>query len=287
MILKRLFITHQKSILLTYCLSLLENLFEVLSPFAIGVAIDGLLKKNYESLTLIICTWLAYLITSVMRQIYDTRTFSIVYSNLATLVVLEQNKQGVPKSQIIARSSLSRGFVDFFERDIPQILRALFGLIGAWVMLFIYDLQIGFYCVTLFVPLFLINRVYIDKTIYLSRKLNDRLEREVEILTECKSEEVFQHYQSLSKWQISLSNAEATNYGLMELFSIVLAIAVLVRTVQLPGIKVGDIYAIISYLLNFLLSLKNVPQLVQQFSRLKDIGDRVKLDIPEISTQLD
>ncbi|MHC5853054.1 ABC transporter six-transmembrane domain-containing protein [Nostoc sp.] len=279
MILKYLFINHKYSIFLTYFLTILENLLELLYPFVFGITINELLKKRYESLILLICMWLVHTITAVSRQIYDTRTFNSVYSHLVTLVVLEQNKQGIPNSQIIARSTLTREFVYFFERDLPEIIRALFGFVGALVMLFIYDIQMGFYCLTLLIPLFIINRIYVGKSIELNRKLNDRLEYEVEILTDCKSEEVYQHYQSLSKLRIYLSNAEAANYGLMQLFSIVLTVVILVRTLQLPGVKAGDIYAVISYLWNFLESFSNIPFLVQQFSRLKDIGDRVKLKI--------
>jgi ABC-type multidrug transport system fused ATPase/permease subunit len=284
MILKRLFFAHRRSILLTYFLTISGNMFELLYPFATGIAIDGLIKKNYEGLTLFTCIWLAQLITSVSRHIYDTRTFTSIYRDLATLVVLQQNKQGVSTSRIIARSALSREFVDFFERDIPQIFKALFGFLGALVMLFIYDIQIGCYCLTLFIPLSIINYKYVKTSIFLNRELNDRLEREVDILSNCQSEEVRGHYQSLVKWQIYLSNAEAANYGLMELFSIALSVFVIIRTIQLPEIQVGKIYAILQYLWNFLASLQNVPALVQQFSRLKDIGDRIQLTSKELFT---
>jgi ABC transporter transmembrane region len=49
-VLKSLFQANHKSILFTYGLTLLENLFELLYPLAIGFAIDRLLKGNYLSL---------------------------------------------------------------------------------------------------------------------------------------------------------------------------------------------------------------------------------------------
>ncbi|NJO94608.1 MAG: hypothetical protein HC820_10280 [Hydrococcus sp. RM1_1_31] len=277
MIVKRLFITHYCSILLTYFLTLLENLFGLFYPWATGVAIDELFKKSYEGLILLACIRLAHVITEVVRRIYDTHVFTNIYSNLATLVVLEQNQKGVSTSQMIARSALSREFVDFFERDVPEVFQALFSFIGALMMLFIYDLQIGLYSTVILVPLLIINRLYISKSIDFNRELNDRLEHEVEILMNCNREEVYEHYQSLVKWRIYLSNAEATNYGLIEIFSIPLIIVVLLRTILLPGIQVGQIYAVLSYLWNFLNSIRTVPFLLQQFSRLKDIGDRVQL----------
>lgn len=278
MILKRLFTTHHRSILLTYFLTLLENLFGLSYPWATGVAIDGLFKRSYEGLILLACIRMAHVITEVSRRLYDTRVFANIYSNLATIVVLEQNKNNVPTSQVIARSALSREFVDFFERDIPEVFQALCGFIGALAMLFIYDFKIGLYSMVILVPLLIINRVYISKSIDFNRELNDRLEHEVKILTTCNGEEVYKHYQSLVKWRIYLSNAEATNYGLIEFFSIPLIIIVLLRTIQIPAIQVGQIYAVLSYLWSFLNSIRIAPLLLQQFSRLKDIGDRVQLN---------
>jgi ABC-type multidrug transport system fused ATPase/permease subunit len=287
MILRRLFVTYYRSILFTYFLTLLETLLRLISPWAIGVAIDGLLKKNYQGLVLLACIRIAYVITVVSRQVYDTRVFANIYSNLATIVVLEQNQKGVSTSQVIARSALSREFVSFFESDIPLVFQAFFGFIGALVMLYKYDFQNGLYSTTIIIPLLIINRVYVRKSIGFHRELNDRLEREVDVLTDSRSEKVYNHYQSLVKWRIKLSNAEAGNYGLVELFSIPLTILVLIRTIQLPGIQLGEIYAVLQYLGNYLGSLGTLPMLLQQFSHLKDIGDRVQLTSQELFTEND
>ncbi len=105
----------------------------------------------------------------------------------------------------------------------------------------------------------------------------------MEIIATCHPEKVRSHYTLLAKWRVRLSNAEAVNYGLMELFTIALAATVLIRTIAIPGIQAGEIYAIISYLWNFLKSLDDVPVLVQQFTRLQDIGDRMQLSTDILS----
>ncbi len=186
-------------------------------------------------------------------------------------------------SQIVARSALSREFVDFFELNIPQIIAGLFGFIGALAMLFIYDVQIGLYCLVLLIPLIVINRSYAQKSQGLNQNLNNQLEQEVTILTQFKIEAVRSHYLSLAKWRVHLSNAEALNYGVMELFTILLAATVLVRTTWIPGIQAGEIYAIVSYLWNFLKSLEDIPSLVQQVSRLQDIGQRMHISSEALS----
>jgi hypothetical protein len=100
-VLKRLFRANCRVILLTYGLTLLENSFELLYPLAIGFAIDQLLKGNYSSIIPFLCTWLAHAITAISRHVYDTLTFTSIYSNLATAMVIEQTKQGALTSQVM------------------------------------------------------------------------------------------------------------------------------------------------------------------------------------------
>lgn len=281
--LQGLFSSYRWSILRTYGLTLLENLFELLYPWAIGVAIDGLLRNDYASLLPLAIAWITHTITGVSRQVYDTSIFTRIYGNLATSVVLEQARRGVSTSQIVARSALSREFVDFFEQDIPQVITTLFSFIGALVMLYLYDWQIGNYCVTLLLPLLVINHLYARRSRRLNQQLNDQLEAEVEILSQRAPAAIDLHYRLLAKWRVRLSNAEAANWGVMELFVIGLSLVVLVRTVTLPQTQPGEIYAVIAYFWNYVSSLDDVPRLVQQFSRLQDIGERMQVNELELS----
>jgi ABC-type multidrug transport system fused ATPase/permease subunit len=273
--LQHIFSKYRGSILLTYGLTLLENLFELIHPLTIGIAINGLLQQSYGSLIPFAAAWLVHALMSVFRQTYDTQIFSRIYTKLATSTVLAQTKQGVPLSQIAARSSLSREFVSFFERDIPEIINSLFGFVGALVMLFIYDWQIGFYCLLLLLPLSIVNYAYSRRTRLLHQKLNDQLESEVSVLSSQQPAMIQFHYTSLAKWRIQLSNAEAITWLILEIFIVAVFAAILMRTVTALGVKIGDIYAIISYTWNYRQSLDRVPFLVQQFNRLQDIGSRM------------
>jgi len=62
-------------------------------------------------------------------------------------------------------------------------------------------------------------------------------------------------------------------------FNIGLSAAVILRVASLHRIQPGTIYAILAYLWNFIASLNNVPMLVQQLSRLKDIATRMEQSI--------
>lgn len=277
-LLQVLFLKYRGLILITYGLTFLENVFELLYPFVIGLTIDRLLQGSSIGLTALVSIWLLHTVIEVGRNIYDTRAFTQIYSHLASSLVRGQKQQGIPTSQIVARSSLSREFVDFFEQDIPRMITALFGFVGAWVMLLIYDVQIALYCLLLCIPLFGINYFYARKSLGLNHQLNNQLEREVDILGGKHLENVQLHFQRLSKIRIRLSNATALNWGVMELLIIVLFLAILIRTVMLFGSQPGEIYAVIAYAWNYRQSLDVVPTLVQQLGRLQDIGERMQLN---------
>lgn len=262
---------------MTYIVTLAENMFELSYPSLTGLAVNGLLKHDFTGLWLLLGVWLAHTATGVFRQSYDTRVFAEIYTDLATRTVSEQETKGFSTSQIVARSSLSREFVNFFERDIPATVNSLFGLLGALVLLFFYDAWSAGFCLMLLVPLAILNRGYSKRTLKLNQRLNNQLEREVTMLTRRRPSRVFGHYRLLAKWRISLSDAEATNWGIMELFSIILSAAVIIRVASLPHIEPGTIYAMLAYLWNFLASLNHVPALVQQLSRLQDIARRMNL----------
>jgi ABC-type multidrug transport system fused ATPase/permease subunit len=275
-LLQTIFGKYRGRILVTYSVTLAENLFELFYPSLTGLAVNGLLKHDFSGLGMLLGVWFAHTATGVFRQSYDTRVFSSIYSDLATRTVSEQETKGVSTSQIVARSSLSREFVNFFERDVPATVNSVFGLMGALVLLFFYDAWSAAFCLMLLVPLAILNRSYSRRTLTLNRRLNNQLEREVTILTRRRPSRVLGHYRLLARWRSELSDAEAMNWGVMELFSIALSAAVIIRVASLPHIEPGTIYAMLAYLWNFLASLNHVPALVQQLSRLKDIARRME-----------
>jgi ABC-type multidrug transport system fused ATPase/permease subunit len=278
--LQAIFGNYRGRILATYSVTILENLFELLYPSVTGIAVNGLLKHDFAGLGLLLGVWLVHTATGVFRQSYDTRVFASIYTELATRTVAEQDKIGVSTSQIVARSSLSREFVNFFERDIPSTVNSVFGLLGALVLLLFYDAWSACFCLMLLLPLVFLNRRYSRRTLALNKRLNNQLEREVAILTRRTAGRVLGHYRLLAKWRILLSDAEAANWGVMELFNIGLAAAVIMRIASLQNIESGTIYAMLAYLWNFIASLNNVPALVQQLSRIKDIARRMEQTVP-------
>jgi hypothetical protein len=75
---------------------------------------------------------------------------------------------------------------------------------------------------------------------------------------------------------MKLSDAEAWNWGIVEILSILVFVAVLARATYLPNTETGDIFAILSYVWRLMENLDHIPEIVQQLSRLIDIRKRIE-----------
>jgi hypothetical protein len=59
---------------------------------------------------------------------------------------VNKGQTGFYPGSSVARSSLSREFVNYFERDVPATVNSLFALFGALVLLFFYDVWSAAFC---------------------------------------------------------------------------------------------------------------------------------------------
>lgn len=273
--LKLLLNRYRWRILLTYGLFNVENLLRLAQPLLLGLAINDLLLSSPRGLIIFAAGHLLHLLIRTTRQMYDTRAFTRIYADRAEELVLRQREQGVEVSQVAARTTLSREFVDFFERDVPIVMRSTYSIVGALAMLLFFDWVVVLFCVGLMLPALILNFVYGRRTLRLSSLLHDDLEREVDVVDRADQGNVRDHYRRVSRWRVKLSDWEALTTGLMELFVLALIVGALVRYCTLPGVAAGDIFAVFRYVLMFIMALDSLPMLVGQISRLKDIGARL------------
>jgi len=273
--LRALFAENRLRMLATYTLFTIENLLRLAQPFALGWAINDLLTGQMLGVGVLVGQHVLHLLVGLVRQVYDTRTFSAIYSDLATRMIVSQRASGVDVSRVTARASLSREFVEFFERSIPMLMKVGFSVAGSVIMLAWYDWMIVACCLGLLIPAALLSRHYSKWTRRLSRGLHDELEKEVDVIHSQNEIDVRNHFDEVARWRIKLSNAEAINFGLMECFILGAIVAVLFRACHLPTVQAGDIFAVFRYLMLLLMGLDGLPRLIQQVSRLRDVSSRL------------
>ncbi len=261
---------------LTYFLTLMEDLLELSYPWATGLAINGLLDHDYRLALPIVLAWSLRSAMGLFRQMYDTRVYTRVYNTIVEETILRQRRAGVRATTVSARSAMSRDFVTFFEKDVPILVAAVIGIFGSVIILFWYDLIIGALTALLFLPVLIVNRVYVRVTLRLNEGLNSQLEQEVQAIDKAEPGPIRHHFEEVRCWRVRLSDAEAYNWTFIEVLSIFVFVAVLVRATYLPDTDTGDIFAILVYVWRFMENLDHVPQIVQQLTRLHDIRKRIE-----------
>ena len=214
--------------------------------------------------------------TGCARQMYDTRLYTEVYNNVVIDTVLRQRQFGIEPSKVAARSVMSREFVTFFEKDMPVVLNTLVSIVGSAAILFYYDLVIGALAALLLIPVAIINRNYMRRSLMLNEGLNNQLEHEVQVIEAAQEEPVTRHFAEVRTWRIKLSDADALNWTAIEVLSILVFLLVLLRVTYIPDADVGNIFAIFVYVWRLMEKLDLMPQIVQQLMRLKDIRRRIE-----------
>ena len=216
-------------------------------------------------------------IIGAARRADDTRTFTQIYTEIAVPVVLEQRKREVPHSAITARVALSREFVSFFEEHLPIAATSLVSIFGACMMLLILEFWVGVLAVAILALfLWLLPRfATISENLYF--RLNNRLERDNHFIRDGNEHHLYRHYGWVAKLRVLISNREALGYLSIGIaMSVLFGFAFIHMTLKGYG-SAGHIYSVSTYLWMFAMSLDDVPRLVEQYSNLKDIGQRVEL----------
>lgn len=265
---------------ISYGLATVENVFELLYPFAIGLAVDGLLDYTWTGVVVFTAISLTHTAVSFTRQRYDVRSFAKLNESLAADLVEHQRDDGVDTSVIVGRVNLVREYVDFLESDIPLAITAAFSVFGSLVMLLFYDPMLGLVAALVAVPVALLNRRLMHRSRRAYRRLNDETEVGVKVIGTGTHEEVRRHFGILSRQWVRLSDAEAVSWSIVDVIAAALAIFTLWRTIDI-GADVGTIFATIAYVWAYLGGFDQLPAVLQRMSNLGDIRRRLAgLDDP-------
>ena len=276
--LKTLALQHKKRLFATFGLVAAENLLLLIYPLVGSFAVNAVLQGNLVSaLTYAVMVLIIWAVGSARRAV-DTRAFTRIYSELAVPVIVNQRLKGFDTSTTTARVALSREFVNFFEQHLPILITSLFSIIGAVVMLLLIEFWSGVVALLIVLGFGLILPKFIKANDGLYFKLNNRLEKEVDYVERANQQQLIKHYRLVERLRILISNREALSFlcigiAMCVLFGVTLTVLTLKN-----GITAGHIYAVITYLWTFAISLDDMPRLVEELSKLKDIGKRVEVE---------
>lgn len=277
-ILRSLMMKHKYRLIFTYSLFSLEMLGGLLRFYFFGEAINGLIKGSYTGLIVLAIIHLSYLIVGTIRHMYDTRTYTAIYTSLVTKFLSRRYNQ-IEVSKLSAHSTLAREFVDFLEHDLVYVIEAAYNILGSLVLLFFYDKTVVGICLAILIPVIIISLLYGKKMKQLNKYKNDELEKQVDIISTGNNTDIHHHYNNLRKWQVRISDKEAWNFGFMEVMvlAVVVVSLVLSKNLHSSTIMAGSLFAIYSYILKFASGLDTIPYTLQRLSSLSDITRRIEL----------
>ncbi|SJM96094.1 ABC transporter six-transmembrane domain-containing protein [Crenothrix polyspora] len=266
---------NRSKLWLNYSLSLGEQLLGLLVPWAMGKAINDLLKIQYTGLLIFVALWVILAILTAARKMYDTRVFMGIYTDVVSGVIKQQREAGVPAGKLVARSILVREVVEFFERDIPDIFAMVIAFIGSLVMLTLFDWHITLIAVVMLVPVLALNITLWRPINRINRSLNNSLERQTRVINQGSETRLWRHFSFLRFLRVKNSDIEGRTWLMIELFVVLASVNVFMYTTAMPGIEAGTVFSTVTYFWEFQGSLDRLPILMQSVSRVKDILFRI------------
>lgn len=282
-ILRNLMLKHKYQLIFTYSLFSLEMLGGLMRFYFFGEAINDLIRGSYKGLVVLTVVHLAYLVIGTIRHMFDTRTYSSIYTSLVTKFLSRRyTKNDV--SKLTAHSTLAKEFVDFLEHDLVYVIEAAYNILGSLIILFFYDKTVVAICLAIMIPVIIISILYSKKMLRLNRHKNDELEKQVDIISAGNNANIRHHYNNLRKWQVRISDKEAWNFGFMEIMVLLVIAVSLIASKNLHSttIMAGSLFGIYSYILKFASGLDTIPYTMERLSSLSDITRRIELEAEDL-----
>ncbi|EOA7330107.1 ABC transporter ATP-binding protein [Enterococcus hirae] len=306
---------YRKQIILGPVFKFLEAVFELILPLLMASLIDNGLKMNDRGVIIQMGIWMV--VMSVVGLIYAI--ICQYYASIASQGFgTELRNQLIKKINSFSHSELNHFGTDTLitrmTNDINQLqlalamvirllIRAPFLSIGSVVMAFVIDWEIGLFFLAI-LPIFSIILYFIiKKTIPLYQKVQEKLDRLNETVSQNLSGVRVIRAFSRTKTEIDTFDEDtdelAKNYLRVSNISALLSPATtlimnigIICLLTVGGIKVnighlqqGQVLALINYMNQMLLALIVVSNLVVIFTRAEASGNRVK-EVLETETTL-
>lgn len=253
----------------------LENALFLAYPLFAGFAVDAIVRGDKYQALLYAVVVLGFWVVGSARRAVDTRTFTAIYADMAVPVILAQRQREQSTSAAAARVVLAREFVDFFERLVPTIATAVISILGAAAMLLVLEPWVGVATVIALLVCATVAPKFSRHNETLHQRLNNRLEKEVDLVERVGKPGLARHYRLLAKLRTALSDREALAYLVLGVVAALLFAIAIWQLADGDGATPGHIYAVMTYLWSFVTCLDEAPVVVDQLARLKDIGKRV------------
>jgi ABC-type multidrug transport system fused ATPase/permease subunit len=271
-------------------LVLIEKLAWIIEPTVFGRLLDRLIEavqsKVHTSYGFVLFFWIAvFAINSsvgALRRSAGERIYQNMFTNVAVYVAKTSQEQGLDVAKAASRTELSREYITFLQRRVPDVIEQFFDLGGTIIALAFFDWRISLTCLAVTVPLMYINRLYTSRVIHYHKDVHDRKERLFAVFQKKELPAIRAYYEDLARPQIRIANWGAFNFFLLRLFLLGIFLVVLYIAIDLDTLSTGKIYSVVAYLWTFITSTEYLPDLIESATSLKEIQARVRTETPAL-----
>ncbi|MCG8324421.1 MAG: ABC transporter six-transmembrane domain-containing protein [Thiotrichales bacterium] len=254
---------------------LIESMLDLLYPLFIGWAINGLLDDNHQGLYMLLVLGFSSVIIGSARRFIDTRIYAGIYEKVTPEMVVRERSRNTEVSKISARTNLLNEFVEFLENAMPEVIKALVGLIGVLIIIGSLNIEVFIACLGLLSIIVLIYLFTGRLNYRFNAGFNEELEHQVRVITYSKDEEMAKHFRQLMRWNIKLSDLETGNYFIIWLAVVGLFVFTPLSAVDSDVVNYGLVFALLMYVFEYIEKVITLPLFVQQLIRLKEISVRM------------
>jgi ABC-type multidrug transport system fused ATPase/permease subunit len=264
---------NRNAIGFVYLLNIIEEVFFLLIPSAVGMLINTFIYGKSYGLLAFCITYIGWQGMATFRKIKDTEIFTDIFNQFTFRLLNSHTKQETTK--INARVEMMKQVVDFFQDDLPFVVNSLISIIGSSILLYFYNSKLIFVSVVILIPSLLINYFYSKKIILATESLNDKFEEQVDIIEKGSKDEQIRYFLTLRKLNIRKSSLEAYNFGLIEVFSFLMILISIYIICKTDKMEYGDIVASYGIILRFAYGFDFIPHITTKLATLKDITNRM------------
>ncbi len=221
---------------------------------------------------------LLFLINSsigAFRRVYDTRTYTKMFSNLASDVVARQLAQGEDLSKVAARSSMAWHNIEFFQYNVPEFLEQLIAVGGAVIALGLFDWRLTVVGSVLIVFVMVGSKYYMRSLQSIQSTLHDQYEDEYNVFGTREPGKIRSYYSSIADLEIRYSLRSTASYGVIRFFLLIMFLSTLYISIDLDRFTIGSLYAIVAYVWSFVTATEYIPYLSEKWVELKDASRRI------------
>jgi ABC-type multidrug transport system fused ATPase/permease subunit len=284
--LSELLARFKKGISLAISLVIIEHIAWIVEPAVFGKVIDALIERASGQASTLnaslfpLFLWIGVFTvnsgTGVIRRIVDQKIYLAMFTQLATEISTVAQQKRFSTSKTAALAQLSEQYITFFQYRIPEIIEQIVQIGGAVIALAVFDWRISLTCLTIVLPLLLINRIYTRRVSALQKDVHDTFENAYDVFSTQKPEEINNYYQKSASIKQKIANWGALNFGVMRFILLFIFLAVLYISIDLDDFTTGSIYSIVAYIWTFITSSEYLPELMESWTSLKDVSLRLK-----------